>query len=56
MITGCLKILNASYFQARSGKFYSPDNQPAGPESKIARLAGERFRMYLETSACFKLT
>lgn len=43
-------------FNARSGKHCGRDNQPVGPESKIARLAGERFRVYLETSACFKWT
>jgi len=31
-------------------------NQPAGPESMIVRLAGARFRVNLETSACFKWT
>ena len=30
--------------------------RPAGPESKMARLAGERFRVNFETSACFKCT
>lgn len=32
------------------------NNQPAGPESNIARLAGERFLVNFETSACFKWT
>jgi len=27
---------------------------PAGPDSRIALLPGERFRVNLETSACFK--
>lgn len=31
-----------------------PDNIPAGPESKIALLAGARFRVCLEKSECFR--
>ena len=31
-------------------------NQPAGPESKIVRLAGERFRVCLEKLIVFKCT
>lgn len=42
-------------------KIWNTKNQwktsiPVGPESRIARLAGERLRVYLETSKCFRWT
>lgn len=50
----CNKINNANKIQTFQKK--QPSNLPAGPESKIVRLAGERFRVCLQKSAFFKWT